>query len=117
VFTDVLVKFTYYGDANLDGKVDGTDYSRIDSGYLTKATGWYNGDLNYDGVVDGSDYTLMDNAFNTQGASLASLIAIQTAAVAPSSKHMAFPTVYWSENENDKKRFSKRDCIAADLFG
>ena len=28
---DVLVKYTYYGDANLDGKVDGSDYSRIDS--------------------------------------------------------------------------------------
>ena len=31
---DVLVKYTYYGDANLDGKVDATDYSRIDNGYL-----------------------------------------------------------------------------------
>ena len=37
--SDVLVKYTYYGDANLDGKVDGSDYSRIDSGYLTHAAG------------------------------------------------------------------------------
>ena len=72
---DVLVKYTYYGDTNLDGKVDGSDYSRIDSGFLTHATGWFNGDFNYDGVVNGSDYTLMDNAFNTQGALLASAIA------------------------------------------
>jgi len=69
--SDVLVKYTYYGDANLDGKVDGSDYSRIDNGYLNHLTGWYNGDFNYDGVVDGSDYTLIDNAFNTQGAQLA----------------------------------------------
>ena len=68
---DALIKYTYYGDANLDGKVDASDYSRIDSGFLTAATGWYNGDFNYDGVVNGSDYTLIDNAFNRQGASLA----------------------------------------------
>jgi MYXO-CTERM domain-containing protein len=68
--TDVLVKYTYYGDANLDGVVDGSDYTLIDNGFANHLTGWYNGDFNYDGVVDGSDYTLIDNAFNTQGSSL-----------------------------------------------
>ena len=72
---DVLLRYTYYGDANLDGKVNGADYVRIDAGYAaaktaTPLTGWYNGDFNYDGKVDGSDYTLIDNAFNLQGASL-----------------------------------------------
>jgi hypothetical protein len=73
--TDVVVKYTYYGDANLDGKVDGTDYSKIDNGYLLHLTGWQNGDFNYDGVINGSDYTLIDNAFNMQGASLAAAVA------------------------------------------
>jgi autotransporter-associated beta strand protein len=82
VDTDVLIKYTYYGDANLDGKVDGSDYSRIDSGYLNHTTGWYNGDFNYDGVVNGSDYTLIDNAFNSQGAILTDLIASPDADVA-----------------------------------
>jgi hypothetical protein len=68
VATDVLIKYTYYGDTTLDGKIDGTDYSRIDVGYFTHATGWANGDFNYDTHVDGSDYTLIDNAFNMQGA-------------------------------------------------
>jgi autotransporter-associated beta strand protein len=78
---DVLVKFTYYGDCNLDGVVDGSDYALVDAAYLSEnfsggvmngpaASGWYNGDFNSDGVVDGSDYTLMDNAFNQQGLSL-----------------------------------------------
>ncbi len=70
--TDILVKYTYFGDANLDGKVDGSDYTLIDNGFNQKLTGWYNGDFNYDGKVDGSDYTLIDNAFNTQATSLAS---------------------------------------------
>jgi autotransporter-associated beta strand protein len=67
---DVLVAYTYYGDANLDGKVDATDYSRIDNGYLAHLTGWFNGDFNYDGAINGSDYTLIDNAFNMQGAQI-----------------------------------------------
>ncbi len=65
---DVLVKYTYYGDANLDGVVDGSDYTLIDNGFNNRLTGWYNGDFNYDGTIDGSDYTLIDNAFNTQAA-------------------------------------------------
>jgi autotransporter-associated beta strand protein len=83
--SDVLVKYTYYGDANLDGSVDASDYSRIDNGYLTQATGWFNGDFNYDGVVNGSDYTLIDNAFNMQGAAISSTIASPTAQVASAS--------------------------------
>jgi fibronectin type 3 domain-containing protein len=66
----VVARYTYYGDANLDGKVDGSDYSRIDFGYLSHAHGWENGDFNYDGVIDGSDYTLIDNAFNQQGGAI-----------------------------------------------
>ena len=85
---NILVKYTYYGDANLSGAVDGSDYSLIDNGYLNSLTGWYNGDFNYDGVINGSDYTLIDNAFNTQGASLeasiASPAAVATAQIAGS---------------------------------
>ena len=54
----------------------------IDNGYLNHSTGWYNGDFNYDGVINGSDYTLIDNAFNTQGASLAAVVANPTASIA-----------------------------------
>jgi hypothetical protein len=63
--SDILLRYTYYGDTKLNGSVDGSDYSRIDNGYLNHLTGWFNGDFNYDGVVDGSDYTLIDNAYNT----------------------------------------------------
>jgi hypothetical protein len=90
VITDVLVRYTYYGDANLDGKVDGSDYTRIDSAYLADKnnpgalTGWYNGDFNYDGVINGSDYTLIDNSYNTQGAQLAAQLVVPTAEIAAS---------------------------------
>jgi hypothetical protein len=81
--SDILIKYTYYGDANLDGKIDGSDYSLLDAGYASHGarTGWYNGDFNYDGAIDGSDYTLIDNAFNNQTLNLstAAIVAASTA--------------------------------------
>jgi fibronectin-binding autotransporter adhesin len=82
--SDVLIKYTYYGDTDLNGEVDGTDYSRIDNGCLNNLTGWFNGDFNYDGVINGSDYTLIDNAFNTQGAQISAELASATAQIAGS---------------------------------
>ncbi len=64
---DVLVKYTFVGDDNLDGVINATDYTFIDNGFQQHTTGWFNGDFNYDGVIDGDDYTMIDNAFNTQG--------------------------------------------------
>jgi hypothetical protein len=52
--TTVLVKFTWLGDANLDGMVDASDLSRISA---TGAT-WASGDFNYDGQVNADDYAL-----------------------------------------------------------
>jgi len=69
---DLLVKYTYYGDADLNGKVDGTDYSLLDGGFNNHLTGWLNGDFNYDGVIDGTDYSFMDGGFNNQGIALSS---------------------------------------------
>jgi uncharacterized repeat protein (TIGR03803 family) len=94
--SDVELRYTYFGDANLDGRVDGSDYSKIDSGFLNHSTGWSNRDFNYDGLINGSDYTLIDNAFNTQGASLAaSLAPLNTSTAAevglPSATHTAAP--------------------------
>ena len=67
--TDVLVKYTYAGDADLSGTVNAADYILIDNGFNSAGakTGWRNGDFNYDGSINGDDYTLIDNAFNTQG--------------------------------------------------
>jgi hypothetical protein len=69
--TAVLVKYTYAGDANLDGVVNGSDYTLIDNGYNAGLTGWRNGDFNYSGSINGNDYLLIDNAYNMQGSPLA----------------------------------------------
>jgi hypothetical protein len=103
---DVLIKYTYYGDANLDGKVDGTDYSRIDSAIQTPATGWFNGDFNYDNHTDGSDYTLIDNAFNTQGA------AMLAQAATPAAQIAIAPGKSWSAS----KRLRGNTATASPVF-
>jgi len=68
----ILVKYTWNGDANLDGVVNADDYFLVDSGFLTQAAGYRNGDLNYDGVVNADDYFLIDSAFLGQTGPLAS---------------------------------------------
>ncbi|MBC8109245.1 MAG: PEP-CTERM sorting domain-containing protein [Anaerolineae bacterium] len=68
--TDVLVKFTYYGDTDFNGLVDFYDYSRIDAGFNNNRTGWFNGDVDSNGIVDFDDYSLIDQAFNTQSGTL-----------------------------------------------
>src|SRR6476469_3203976 len=56
-----LIKYSYVGDANLDGKLNIDDYIHIDNGITTNATGWFNGDFNLDGKINIDDYVLIDN--------------------------------------------------------
>jgi hypothetical protein len=61
--------YTYAGDANLDGVIDGGDYGTIDNFVqVPGADGYFNGDFNYDGVIDGGDYGVIDNNIQAQGA-------------------------------------------------
>ena len=55
----IEVKYTLYGDANLDGVVNGADFTILASNLGKSVTGWDKGDFNYDGVVSGSDFTLL----------------------------------------------------------
>jgi autotransporter-associated beta strand protein len=67
--SNVLVMYTYAGDANLDGQITGDDYSAIDFNILVAgSSGWYNGDFNYDGAVTGDDYSAIDFNILAQGA-------------------------------------------------
>ena len=57
----LVAKYTYVGDANLDGQVDALDYERIDLAIgNTGVFGTAQGDLNYDGNVDALDYEQVD---------------------------------------------------------
>jgi hypothetical protein len=68
-FDYVLVKFTYTGDANLDGAVTFDDYAAMDSAQmgLIPNLGWATGDVNYDNAINFDDYGVVDQAFYFQG--------------------------------------------------
>ncbi|MBE3123463.1 MAG: PEP-CTERM sorting domain-containing protein [Planctomycetes bacterium] len=72
--TSVLAKYTYWGDANLDGAVTFDDYDVIDYYYWfplpADQMGWWTGDFNMDGAVTFDDYDLIDYAYWFQGPQL-----------------------------------------------
>jgi hypothetical protein len=59
---DVVVAYTFAGDADLNGRLDGDDYFQIDShrGATGSAVSYHHGDFNYDGAIDGDDYFILD---------------------------------------------------------
>jgi hypothetical protein len=50
----IKVKYTYLGDANVDGQVDVTDLGSLATNWQTSSA-WAGGDFNYDGFVDVTD--------------------------------------------------------------
>jgi len=65
--TAILVKYTYYGDTDFNGKVNFDDYVRTDNGFNNHLGSWMNGDFDGNGSVNFDDYVLIDLAFNSQG--------------------------------------------------
>ena len=78
--TAILVKYTYFGDANLDGEITFDDYDIIDYYYWfplpADRTGWQTGDFNYDGAVTFDDYDLIDYAYWFQGGPLGAVTSV-----------------------------------------
>lgn len=70
--SSVLVAYTFAGDANLDGAINGDDYFAIDVGFSSHAHSYFNGDFNYDGHIDADDYFLIDSSYNKPPPVLAS---------------------------------------------
>ena len=68
---EALIRFTYYGDADLNGLVDATDYAFTDAGFFGAGNHWLLGDFDYSGVVDATDYAFLDAGFFGQGAPFA----------------------------------------------
>ncbi len=57
--TSVLIRFTYSGDANLDGQVDLTDLSVLAGSWQMAARQWSQGEADYSGLVDLTDLVLL----------------------------------------------------------
>jgi hypothetical protein len=55
----VLAKYTYAGDANLDGKVDIADLGLLAGAWQQSGKAWFDGDFTYDGTVNIGDLGLL----------------------------------------------------------
>ena len=60
--TSVLIKYTYAGDANLDGQVDVTDLGALATAWQSAGV-WTSGDFSYDGFIDVTDLGLLATAW------------------------------------------------------
>lgn len=52
--TSLLIKYTWDGDANMDGVVNAADLAQMQMGGTT----WWQGDFNHDGIVNQADFDL-----------------------------------------------------------
>jgi autotransporter-associated beta strand protein len=68
----IEVAYAIYGDTNLDGVVNGTDFGVLAANFGQQVSAWDKGDFNYDGVVNGTDFGLLSVNFGqeTNGADI-----------------------------------------------
>jgi subtilisin-like proprotein convertase family protein len=90
--TDILVKYTYRGDTNLDGLLDATDFNAVLSGLTNNLTGWQNGDVNYDDIVNATDWSLFLSAYANQGAPFGNDPAPAASIPEPTTLALLLPT-------------------------
>lgn len=64
---DIGWSFGRNGDANLDGVVDGRDYTIYADNAAAAAPTWSQGDFNCDGKIDSSDYAIWAGAYAPAG--------------------------------------------------
>ncbi len=72
--TATLIKFTYVGDATLDGAVESADLTIVKNAIANGKLGspptdtWVHGDVNYDGAIESGDLTIVKNSIANQKA-------------------------------------------------
>ncbi len=88
--SQIRIKYTYYGDNNLDGEINATDFQMfLDGLAATNASSWSQGDYTYDGRVDlGNDFSLFLFNYLRQGGALGDLEpAIEAAPLSFTTTH------------------------------
>jgi hypothetical protein len=62
--SSVLIRYTLYGDVNLDRRVDLTDFTFLAANFNSQSGRWSMGDFNFDDRVDLTDFTFLATNFN-----------------------------------------------------
>ncbi len=77
----IEIKYTLLGDANLDGVVNGDDFTILLGNLGKSVSAWDKGDFNYDGVVSGDDFTLLTGNLGKQSNAAAAVLPLSTPSV------------------------------------
>jgi len=64
----ILVRYTRYGDANVDGTVNLADFNRLAANFGATNAFWHQGDFNYDGNVNLQDFNRLAANFGLSAA-------------------------------------------------
>jgi hypothetical protein len=67
--TAILLKHTFYGDANLDGTVNLIDFNRLAFNFGQSPRRWIHGNLDFDSDVDLIDFNRLASRFGSTGLS------------------------------------------------
>lgn len=60
-----MLRYTYLGDANLDGHVNALDFNAVATNFgSAPGREWYQGDFNYDGSTNTLDFNALASNFN-----------------------------------------------------
>jgi dockerin type I repeat protein len=72
----VFVRYTFTGDANLDGAVTTADFTSLATNFNQSGKSWIDGDFNYDGKVNALDFNAVATNFGQtmSSASLGTLV-------------------------------------------
>jgi arabinan endo-1,5-alpha-L-arabinosidase len=63
--SNTTVAYASFGDVNLDGTVNTSDFATLASHFGSTAANWSQGDFNYDGVVNALDFNLLATNFGS----------------------------------------------------
>ena len=98
---EIEILYTLLGGANLDGKVNGSDFTLMSAHFNQSGCSWDEGDFNYDGDVNGSDFVLQSENLNQfANLSAATAAASTTATVASTAAAPAITTVSGSDSND-----------------
>src|SRR5262249_9532093 len=61
--TALLLKYTYYGDANLSGNVDTIDFNILAASFAKTGKYWASGDFDWSTIVDTIDFNRLASNF------------------------------------------------------
>src|SRR5262249_34262141 len=92
--TTVLIRYTYLGDANLDGKVNALDFNLLATNFGS-ATGkqWSQADFNFDGQTTTADFTALASNFNLTLAAPATIAGATLGTLVPEPASIAMLAV------------------------